>query len=97
MVLFYKIWKKVQLNSNDKKQNGLKYSKIDKSSTLPRKRNIFKSGAEPNYVYQVLTELKQKNEWYTTNFVYKIGSRFQTEILLHFRNFKKCSIHPQTV
>ena len=27
---------KVQWNSNDKKQNGLKYSKNDKSSTLPR-------------------------------------------------------------
>ena len=27
---------KVQLNSIDKKQNGLKYSKNDKSSTLPR-------------------------------------------------------------
>ena len=28
---------KVQLNSIDKKQNGLKYSKNDKSSTLPRR------------------------------------------------------------
>ena len=28
---------KVQWNSIDKKQNGLKYSKNDKSSTLPRK------------------------------------------------------------
>ena len=27
---------KVQWNSIDKKQNGLKYSKNDKSSTLPR-------------------------------------------------------------
>ena len=27
---------KVQLNSIDKKQNGLKYSKNNKSSTLPR-------------------------------------------------------------
>ena len=28
---------KVQWNSIDKKQNGLKYSKNDKSSTLPRR------------------------------------------------------------
>ena len=35
---------KVQWNSIDKKQNGLKYSKNDKSSTLPRDyliRSIF--------------------------------------------------------
>ena len=30
---------KVQLNSIDKKRNGLKYSKNDKSSTLPRNHN----------------------------------------------------------
>ena len=30
--------KKVQWNSIDKKQNGLKYSKNNKSSTLPRGR-----------------------------------------------------------
>ena len=30
---------KVQWNSIDKKQNGLKYSKNDKSSTLPRNNN----------------------------------------------------------
>ena len=35
MVLFYKTWKKVQLNSIDKKLNGLKYWKNDKSSNLP--------------------------------------------------------------
>ena len=31
---------KVQWNSIDKKQNGLKYSKNDKSSTLPRYKVI---------------------------------------------------------
>ena len=31
---------KVQWNSIDKKQNGLKYSKNDKSSTLPRKQVV---------------------------------------------------------
>ena len=31
---------KVQWNSIDKKQNGLKYSKKDKSSTLPRWRPL---------------------------------------------------------
>ena len=35
MVIFYEM-EKVQWNSIDKKQNGLKYSKNDKSSTLPR-------------------------------------------------------------
>ena len=35
MVIFYKK-EKVQWNSIDKKQNGVKYSKNDKSSTLPR-------------------------------------------------------------
>ena len=35
---------KVQWNSIDKKQNGLKYSKNDKSSTVPRKfKNIHDS------------------------------------------------------
>ena len=38
MVIFYKKWKKY--NSIDKKQNGRKYSKNDKSSTLPAKLNI---------------------------------------------------------
>ena len=36
MSLFYKKWKKYNENSIDKKQNGLKYLKNDKSSTLPR-------------------------------------------------------------
>ena len=39
MVIFYKKWKKyneIQLTKNNKKQNGLKYSKTDISSTLPR-------------------------------------------------------------
>ena len=34
---------KAQWNSIDKKQNGLKYSKNDKSSTLPRDRFEIKS------------------------------------------------------
>ena len=32
---------KVKLNSIDKKQNGLKQSKNDKSSTLPRYYTVF--------------------------------------------------------
>ena len=36
MVIFYKKWKKYNEISIDKKQNGLKYSKNYKSSTLPR-------------------------------------------------------------
>ena len=34
MVTFYKKWKKVQENSKNKKQNLLKQSKNEKSSTL---------------------------------------------------------------
>ena len=36
MVIFYKKWKKYNETQLTKKQNGLKYSKNDKSSTLPR-------------------------------------------------------------
>ena len=37
MVIFYNKWKKVQLNSINKNQNGLEQSKNEqKSSTLPR-------------------------------------------------------------
>ena len=36
MVIFYKKWKKYNEIQLTKKQNGLKYSKNDKSSTLPR-------------------------------------------------------------
>ena len=56
MVIFYKTWKKCKLNSVNKKQNGLKYSKNDKSSTLPR-RSVLNSSIiseqefpEPNVV-----------------------------------------------
>ena len=38
MVIFYKKWKKYNEIKLTKKQNGLKYSKNDKSSTLPRKK-----------------------------------------------------------
>ena len=36
MVIFYKKWKKYNEIQLTKKQNRLKYSKNDKSSTLPR-------------------------------------------------------------
>ena len=36
MVIFYKKWKKYDEIQLTKKQNGLKYSKNDKSSTLHR-------------------------------------------------------------
>ena len=36
MVIFYKKWKKYNDIQMKKKQNGLKYSKNYKSSTLPR-------------------------------------------------------------
>ena len=39
---------KVQWNSIDKKQNGLKYSKNDKSSTLPRMWNIMMASKDEN-------------------------------------------------
>ena len=42
---------KVQWNSIDKKQNGLKYSKNDKSSTLPRNT----SGAQHFYPIKITT------------------------------------------
>ena len=47
---------KVQWNSIDKKQNGLKYSKNDESSTLPRKTNnndlLEKDGGAKNCIYK---------------------------------------------
>ena len=39
MVIFYKKWKKYNEIQLTKKQNGLKYSKNYKSSTLPRRIN----------------------------------------------------------
>ena len=47
---------KVQWNSIDKKQNGLKYSKNDKSSTLPRQPCIIIiAPVDILYTYQAYT------------------------------------------
>ena len=48
MVIFYKKWKKyyeIQLT----KKNGLKYSKIDKLSTLPEQQQIHFSSTQSVY------------------------------------------------
>ena len=42
MVLFYKIQKKSRMKFNCQKTNGLKYSKNDKSSTLPLSKLLTK-------------------------------------------------------
>ena len=47
---------KVQWNSIDKKQNGLKYSKNYKSSTLPRGSNVKEMKFEQNNVSEAWLE-----------------------------------------
>ena len=49
---------KVQWNSIDKKQNGLKYSKNDKSSTLPRQAKMDGTGPKKTKRHHMMNLLQ---------------------------------------